>query len=151
MVENVGVASMDLVLLEDEEGNRVSISVLGEYPKSPDESELPAMIRALVVLETPFVSGREELALWKSRLEEWARVLDRLEAGEDAGWMTDGGGLSLSIRLSGERDCPEVVLEEVTTSMVTVRVPIALPDGWIEDHRQRLRLLMDAWNPEGAR
>ncbi|MEN8653992.1 DUF5959 family protein [Streptomyces sp. 21So2-11] len=145
----VDVAPMDLVLLEDGEGNSVSISVLGEYPKSHDESELPPMLRALIVLETPFVGGREELPLWNSRLEEWARALDRLEAGEDAGWMTMGSGLSLFIRLTGERDCPEVVLEEVNRSMVTVRVPIALPDGWIADHRQRLRTLMDAWNPDG--
>ncbi|HET6860755.1 MAG TPA: DUF5959 family protein [Streptomyces sp.] len=141
------VAPMDLVLLEDEEANRVRVTVLGEYPQEPGGSSRSAGLRAEVVVETPFVSGREDLALWSSRLEEWRQALDRLSAGEDAGWMTVGSGLSLFIRLKGERDCPEVVVEEATSSMVTVRVPIDLPEGWIEDHRQRLRTLLDAWNP----
>ncbi|MGQ7747213.1 DUF5959 family protein [Streptomyces sp. WC2508] len=47
--------------------------------------------------------------------------------------------------LTGERDCPEVVVEDESESMVTVRVPLVPPDDWIADHRQRLRQVMDHW------
>lgn len=136
---------MNLVLLSDEEGNSVCVRVLGPYPKDPEAPGLPAMLKAELILDTTFVSGREELALWASRLGEWERVLAKLEAGEDAGWMTVGSGLSLSIELQGKRDCPEVVVEEVTTSMVTVRVPMDLPEDWIPDHRRRLNELRSVW------
>ncbi|GAA5022412.1 DUF5959 family protein [Streptomyces siamensis] len=56
-------------------------------------------------------------------------------------------GASISIQLRGERDCPEVVVEDASGSMVTVRVPIALPDDWIADHRQRLHRVMNHWVP----
>lgn len=65
--------------------------------------------------------------------------------------MVVGSGLSLSIELKGKRDCPEVVVEEVTTSMVTVRVPIDLPEDWIPDHRRRLNELRSAWSAREPR
>ncbi|WP_455567834.1 DUF5959 family protein [Streptomyces coelicoflavus] len=33
------------------------------------------------------VTGRIHLALYVARLESWANVLDRLDAGEDVAWM----------------------------------------------------------------
>ncbi|MFJ2768063.1 DUF5959 family protein [Streptomyces sp. NPDC087300] len=136
------ITPLDLILLADEEGNTVRVTALGRYPGQAD------MLTAEIVVETPFVRGRLDLALWGSRLEQWGRVLDRLEAGEDAGWMTVESGPSLSVRLRGERDCPEVVVEDVTTSMVTVVVPVDLPDDWIARHRERLATLSAAWAPE---
>ena len=82
-----------------------------------------------------------------ARLESWAEVLDRLEAGEDAAWMGMSSGPSVFIQLTGERDCPEVVVEDESGSMVTVRVPLVPPDDWIADHRRRLRQVMDHWVP----
>ncbi|WP_220451704.1 DUF5959 family protein [Streptomyces qaidamensis] len=37
-------------------------------------------------------------------------------------------GPSVFIQLAGERDCPEVVVEDELGSMVTVRVPLVPPD-----------------------
>ncbi|WNI27472.1 DUF5959 family protein [Streptomyces sp. ITFR-6] len=50
-------------------------------------------------------------------------------------------------RAPGERDCPEVVVEDESGSMVTVRVPLVPPDDWIADHQQRLRHVMKHWIP----
>ncbi|MFI6761016.1 DUF5959 family protein [Micromonospora sp. NPDC050417] len=56
-------------------------------------------------------------------------------------------GPSLGIRLTGERDCPEVVVEDESGSMVTVRVPLVPPDHWVADHRQRPGQVMSYWVP----
>jgi hypothetical protein len=61
--------------------------------------------------------------------------------------MEMSSGPSIFIQLTGERDCPEVVVEDESGSMVTVRVPLVPPDNWIADHRQRLRQVMDHWVP----
>ncbi|MFF4392694.1 DUF5959 family protein [Streptomyces sp. NPDC001552] len=56
-------------------------------------------------------------------------------------------GPSVFVQLTDDRDCPEVVVEDESGSMVTVRVPFVPPDVWIADHRQRLRQVMDHWVP----
>ncbi|MFJ2214373.1 DUF5959 family protein [Streptomyces sp. NPDC101062] len=131
----------ELISLADEEGNSVSVNVLGRSPR------WTAGLDAEIVVRTPFVSGRIDLALYVARLESWADMLDRLDAGEDVAWMRMSSGPSISIQLTGERDCPEVVVEDENGSMVTVRIPLVPPDDWIADHRRRLRQVMDHWVP----
>ncbi|MFF8278531.1 DUF5959 family protein [Streptomyces lateritius] len=63
--------------------------------------------------------------------------MNRPDAGEDLAWMEMRSGPSVFIRLAGERDCTEVVVEDESGSMATVRVPLVPPDDWIADHRQR--------------
>ncbi|MFE1314685.1 DUF5959 family protein [Streptomyces sp. NPDC058755] len=127
--------------LADDEGNSVTVNVLGQNPR------WAAGLDAEIVVRTPFVSGRCYLALYVSKLESWSDALNRLDAGEDVAWMGMSRRASIFIQLSGERDCPEVVVEDVSGSMVTARVPIALPDDWIADHRQRLHQVMNHWVP----
>ncbi|MES4892197.1 DUF5959 family protein [Streptomyces sp. NPDC096012] len=134
-------APTELLFLADDEGNSVTVSVLGRKPR------WTAGLEAEIVVRTPFVSGRTDLALHLSKLEEWADALDRLDAGEDVAWMEMSRGPSLFIQLDGERGCPEVVVEDESLSMVTVRVPLVPPDDWISDHRRRLRDVMDHWVP----
>lgn len=130
-----------LVSLADDEGTSVTVNVLGR------NSRWPAGLDAEIVVKTPFVSGRIDLALYVSKLESWANALERLDAGEDVAWMEMSRGPSIFIQLTGERDCPEVVVEDESGSMVTVRVPLVPPDDWIADHRQRLHQVMNYWVP----
>ncbi|WP_344384868.1 DUF5959 family protein [Streptomyces thermolineatus] len=132
--------SMDLVVLADDEGNSVRIHVIGPEPSWPEG------LAAEIVVETPFVTGRTRLILSDRKLRSWAEALDKLDAGEDAAWMEWDRGPSVLVRLTGDRDCPEVVVDDESCSMVTVCVPVVLPDDWIEDHRARLRTLLDAWS-----
>ncbi|MGW3265981.1 DUF5959 family protein [Streptomyces sp. NPDC001056] len=131
----------ELIHLADDEGNSVRVDVLGRSPR------WAAGLDAEIVVRTPFVSGRLDLGLYRSRLERWDEALDRLDAGQDAAWMEMGRGPSLSVRLDGERGCPEVVVEDGSGSMVTVRVPVVPPDDWIADHRRRLRRVREHWVP----
>ncbi|WP_431773885.1 DUF5959 family protein [Streptomyces cucumeris] len=130
----------ELVHLADAEGNHVGVTVVGRLP------DVPHGLAAELVLDTPFVRGRLDVSLWRSRLEAWGRALDRLEAGHDITWMGVERGPTLSVRLSGERGCPEVVVVDELVSMVTVRVPVDLPAGWIAAHRDRLRAVMAVWD-----
>ncbi|MET7617902.1 DUF5959 family protein [Streptomyces sp. NPDC005408] len=100
-----------------------------------------------LVVSTPFVSGSIDLVLSASKLESWAVALNRLDAGEDVAWMEWDRGPSLFVQLNGERDCPEVVVEDESGSMVTVRVPVVPPDDWIAAHQQRLHRVTAHWVP----
>jgi hypothetical protein len=80
-------------------------------------------------------------------LERWSDALLRLDAGDDVAWLEISRGASISIQLRGDHDCPEVIVEDETGSLVSVRVPIALPDDWIADHRQRLLQVTNHWVP----
>ncbi|MEU8546286.1 DUF5959 family protein [Streptomyces roseoverticillatus] len=135
------IAPRELISLANDEGNSVTANVLGRDPG------WSAGLNAEIVVRTPFVSGRINLVLSTSKLEGWADALNRLDSGEDIAWMEWDRGPSISIQLTGERDCPEVVVEDESGSMVTVRVPLVLPDDWIADHRQRLQQVTDHWIP----
>ncbi|MFD7865247.1 DUF5959 family protein [Streptomyces sp. NPDC057682] len=135
------IAARELIFLADDEGNSVTVSVLG---RSPGWS---AGLDAEIVVRTPFVSGRIGLVLSSSKLGGWAAALNSLDAGEDAVWMEWDRGPSVSVQLTGERGCPEVVVEDESGSMVTVRVPLVPADDWIADHRRRLREVTRHWVP----
>ncbi|WP_367038268.1 DUF5959 family protein [Streptomyces sp. Je 1-332] len=131
----------ELISLADDEGNSVRVNVLRRAPS------WSTGLDAEIVVRTPFVCGRIDLGLYLSRLESWADALDRLDAGEDIAWMEMSRGPSIFIQLAGERDCPEVVVEDEGGSMVTVRVPIVPPDDWVAHHRRRLHQVMSYWVP----
>ncbi|WP_217179314.1 DUF5959 family protein [Streptomyces sp. AC495_CC817] len=135
------IVPRERISLTDDEGNSVTVNVLGRDPR------WSAGLDAEIVVGTPFVSGRIDLVLSTSKLESWADVLNRLDAGEDVAWMEWDRGPSIWIQLSGERDCPEVVVEDESGSMVTVRVPLVPPDDWIADHQRRLHQVMAHWVP----
>ncbi|MFD6922419.1 DUF5959 family protein [Streptomyces sp. NPDC059944] len=61
-------------------------------------------------------------------------------------WPTEAEVSQDRLNLSGERACPEVVVEDVLDSMTAVWVPIDLPDDWIATHRGLLAAVLDAWD-----
>ncbi|MFF3957154.1 DUF5959 family protein [Streptomyces sp. NPDC001890] len=135
------IVPRELISLADDEGNSVTVNVLGCDPR------WGAGLDAEIVVRTPFVSGSIDLVLSASKLASWADALNRLDAGEDVAWMEWDRGPSIWIQLCGERDCPEVVVEDESGSMVTVRVPVVPPDDWIADHQQRSHRVMAHWVP----
>ncbi|MEU0073175.1 DUF5959 family protein [Streptomyces sp. NPDC006332] len=98
---------------------------------------------AQIEITSLFVKGSTLLVLSQSKLEAWAQALDVLSLGQDVTWMQMDRGPTVSVQLEGERDCPEVVVEDESISMVTVRIPIALEDGWISDHQARIRRFIE--------
>ncbi|BBH70011.1 hypothetical protein ACTI_66960 [Actinoplanes sp. OR16] len=131
----------ELVELTDGE-NAVRITV-----RSAESAEL---WEAEITVQSMFVTGSALLMLYPSKLQEWAKALDRLAAGEDATWMESGNGPTVRIRLDGGYDCPEAEVEDESSSMVTVRVPIALEGDWVADHRTRLARFVEEAGTLGA-
>ncbi|MFF3326140.1 DUF5959 family protein [Streptomyces sp. NPDC002889] len=115
--------------------NEVSITVLSPMDSSFWEAEIE--------VTSMFVKGSTLLVLSRSKLESWAQALDALYQGQDVIWMQTDRGPTISIQLEGERDCPEVVVEDESISMVTVRIPIALEEGWIADQQSRLHRFIE--------
>jgi hypothetical protein len=130
------MSPFELVRLTDEE-NEVKITVLSRMDSAFWEAEIEVV--------SLFVTGRVLLVLSRPKLESWAHALEKLSLGQDIAWMQTDRGPTVSIQLEGERDCPEVVVEDETTSMVTVRVPIALEDGWIAEHKDRVNRFIKDW------
>ncbi|WP_156077180.1 DUF5959 family protein [Saccharothrix sp. NRRL B-16314] len=128
------VFPFELVRLTDHE-NEVRVVVA-----SVDDA---AFWEAEIAVTSMFVKGRTLLMLSREKLEAWSRALDRLALGENVTWMEQTSGPTVRIELDGERDCPEVIVEDESISMVTVRVPIALDAGWIADQQERVRRFIE--------
>lgn len=89
------IAPRELISLADDEGNSVTVKVLGR------DSGWAAGLDAEIIVRTPFVSGRIALVLSASKLGSWGDALNRLDAGEDVTWMEWDRGPSISIQLTG--------------------------------------------------
>ncbi|OKK02070.1 DUF5959 family protein [Streptomyces sp. CB02400] len=124
----------ELVRLTDFE-NEVRITV----QSAMDDASWEARIE----ITSLFVKGSTLLVLSRAKLDSWGQALEALSMGQDITWMRTARGPTVSVQLEGERDCPEVVVEDESISMVTVRIPIALEDGWIADHQVRVRRFIE--------
>lgn len=102
-----------------------------------------AFWEAKIEITSLFVKGSTLLVLSRPKLEAWAHALEALSLGQAITWMQTDRGPTVSVQLEGERDCPEVVVEDESISMVTVRIPIALEDGWIADNQARIRCFIE--------
>ena len=129
LVAEVTLFPYELVRLSDGE-NELRITVLA--PESADRWEAEIAVQRL------FGPGSTRLMVYPSKRHSWARALGRLAVGEDVTWMASGNGPTVRVRLDGGYDCPEIEVEDESSSMVTVRVPIALEGDWIADHQGRL-------------
>ncbi|GHF51524.1 hypothetical protein GCM10018790_31700 [Kitasatospora xanthocidica] len=98
---------------------------------------------AEIAVTSMFVKGGTLLVLSRPKLEAWGRALEELSQGRDIVWMEMNRGPTVAIQLDGDRDCPEVVVDDESISMVTVRIPIALEEGWIADHQARVRQFLE--------
>ncbi|UNO38817.1 DUF5959 family protein [Streptomyces sp. MST-110588] len=135
----------DLVRLCDDEGNSVVVRVTGR--DTPGVLTGHDTLVARIVLTTGFVGGHLDVRLSPRVLTAWDTALDALAAGRDIRWLM-GHGPEVRIRVEGERGCPEVVVEDVSMSMVTVVVPVAVEENWVEDHRRRLEDVRRRWPEE---
>ncbi|MFF0432984.1 DUF5959 family protein [Streptomyces sp. NPDC004327] len=124
----------ELVRLTDDE-NEVRVTVLS--PMGDDLWEAEISVASL------FVKGATLLVLYDSRLQAWKEALVSLSQGRNIDWMSESNGPTVTIELEGENGCPDVVVADESISMVTVRIPVALEDGWIAENQERLRRFME--------
>ncbi|WP_420705549.1 DUF5959 family protein [Streptomyces sp. NRRL F-5126] len=63
-----------------------------------------------IVVETPFVSGKQRDWLFPSDLIEWQNCLDVLDAGQEAAWREHVRGAALSIERDEEGECFQITV-----------------------------------------
>ncbi|GAA1441186.1 hypothetical protein GCM10009602_15420 [Nocardiopsis tropica] len=96
---------------------------------------------ARLVLESGFVNGRLALALSSGDLDDWERCLDDLHAEKRAVWPR--GGRTAWLEVVPE-DPVEVVVHDMPSTQIAVRMPIDVAEDWLEENRARLDRVREA-------
>ncbi|MGW1184445.1 DUF5959 family protein [Streptomyces drozdowiczii] len=106
-------------------------------------------LRAEIVVDTGFVSGRVELYLNAYDLDGWAEVLESVAVGEKATWLESGLSPRIMIDPTDENEsgCTEVSVYDVTGSQVVVTVPLMDRPDW-DAHRQMLTVVRNRFELE---
>ena|SRR5579871_4747475 len=133
---------LDLIHLADLD-NSVTVRVLGRY--MPGVLPWHDFLRAEVLVESEFVTARLALCLAQLDLDAWERALGVLAEGRGVRWLDTGRTPELGIELTGQGHEAAVTVRDVPQSGVSVRVPLALHDGWLADQRERLGLVRRAY------
>lgn len=137
---------MELVSLSDGD-NGFRVRVLGR--RSPGVLHLHDRLDAEVLITSSFVSGRLAMSLVPSDLEDWSRALDLLAAGRDVCWRDDDHSPEIRIQPHhGEHGTPAVHVEDLGSSCVSVLLPMNLEEGWIDEQRRLLGLVLREWPSE---
>ncbi|MET9619054.1 DUF5959 family protein [Kitasatospora indigofera] len=127
--------SLDLIRLADTTQSITVCVVLGQ--------PAPDYFRADILIESHFVNAQVGIYLAVEDIEEWARVLDRIEGEEltysetplRVDWPSAGRDAYLRI----VADDPYVVeVHDAPQTQIVVSVPLDLKDGWIEEARKQL-------------
>jgi hypothetical protein len=136
--------AMDLIHLEDADGNRCVVRVTGRY--QPGVLTGHDILRADVLASADFVDARLELFLFQQDLDAWQRYLTRLAPGTDASIGGDRG-LSLAFHMHEDRSL-SVTVED--PDRLTATLWLQPQDTWIQEHHQRLERVRKTWPSEVA-
>ncbi|MER6120375.1 DUF5959 family protein [Streptomyces sp. NPDC001743] len=135
-------ASVDLISMEDADGNRCVVRVTGRA--QPGVLTGHDVLRADVLVSASFVDARLELYLIQQDLDAWQHDLTQLVPGSGA---TIGGdrGLSLYFFMHQDRTWSLTVQDP---DRMTLALGIGQQETWAQDHQQRLDLVRKAWPSE---
>ncbi|MEV0735691.1 DUF5959 family protein [Streptomyces sp. NPDC050549] len=140
---------MELIHLSDGD-NSFRVRVLGR--RMPGVLPLHDLLDAEVVIESGFVNGRLDMSLFPHDLDGWSHALDALVTGRDVCWMGDDRSPAIRLQsLNEEHKTPAVHVEDVARSSISVFLPLALEDGWIDDQRKLLQMVRREWPSEVLR
>ncbi|MFE2587035.1 DUF5959 family protein [Streptomyces sp. NPDC059378] len=95
-----------------------------------------------------FAQGRLEVCLARDDLDCWSQVLGALAAGRDAVWMDDGRNPEIRFEPPGRNRVAVIVVADVAGSGTSVRVPVRLTDGWVDERNARLEHVRTTWPEE---
>lgn len=136
----------DLISILDAESH-VRVHILGR--RAPGVLPLHDSLNAEILVETSFLSGRLEVSLSPSDLDDWSQCLSALEAGEDISWLDKGDGPLIRIgRPDGDPGEVAVSLEDPTGSGMSAIIPLAVEQSWLDAHRGLLEAVRRHWPRE---
>ncbi|MDI2127651.1 DUF5959 family protein [Yinghuangia seranimata] len=135
-------APVDLVRLEDAEGNGCVVRVTGRV--QPGVLTRHDVLRADVLVSADFVDARLRTQLHPDELDAWQRDLSTLTPGGHLSIGSDRG-LSMSIYVDHQGGLSVAVDDP---DRLTVAVGIRAPEGWIAEHEGRLATVRRTWPRE---
>ncbi|WP_037604309.1 DUF5959 family protein [Streptacidiphilus rugosus] len=133
--------AIDLIRLEDADGNHCTVRVTGRQPGLPASHDV---LRAEVLAHASFMDARLELHLFQQDLDAWEDELSRIAPGEGA---LMGGDRGLNLLFHMQEDC-SLVLTINDPDRLSAMLWIRPPESWIPEHRHRLEQVRQAWPPE---
>ncbi|MFD4133563.1 DUF5959 family protein [Streptomyces goshikiensis] len=135
-------AAVNLIDLEDVDGDRCVVRVTGRY--QPGVLTGHDTLQADVLVSASFVDARLELYLFQEDLDTWQHDLTQLAPGKGA---TIGGdrGLSLGFFMHEDRTLSLTVQDPDRMSLM---LEIGPEEAWIQDHHQRLDHVRETWPSE---
>ncbi|MFH9294489.1 DUF5959 family protein [Streptomyces sp. NPDC017520] len=134
--------AVDLIHLEDADGNRCVVRVTGRY--QPGVLTGHDILRADVLASADFVDARLELFLLQRDLDAWQHDLARLAPGSDASIGGDRG-LSLLLRMHEDRSLSVAVDDP---DRLTALLWLQPKETWVPEHHQRLEHVRETWPSE---
>lgn len=134
--------AVDLIHLEDADGNRCIVRVTGRY----QPGVLPGhdILRAGVLAHADFVDVRLELFLFQQDLDDWQHELARLSPGAYASIGGDRG-VSLAFYLHEDRSLSVTVDDP---DRLTAALSLRPQHTWMAEHHRRLEQVREAWPSE---
>ncbi|WP_189937627.1 DUF5959 family protein [Streptomyces aurantiogriseus] len=133
---------MDLVHLEDADGNRCIVRVTGRY--KPGVLPGHDTLRADVLVSASFVDARLETYVPQRHLDAWQRGLTGLVPGKDTRIGGDRG-LKLILHMLEDRSLAVTVHDP---DRLTTLLGIRPEENWVEEHHQRLEQVRQTWPSE---
>ncbi|MET8975160.1 DUF5959 family protein [Streptomyces sp. NPDC004539] len=133
---------VDLIRLEDAEGNRCVVRVTGRF--QPGVLTGHDILRADVLVSASFVDARLEVYLSPHDLDDWQRDLSGIAPGRQA---RIGGDRGLSLTLYAHDDgWLSVTVHD--PDRLTADLGIRPEDDWADRHQQYLRQVRRTWPSE---
>ncbi|MFF2383415.1 DUF5959 family protein [Streptomyces sp. NPDC058108] len=138
-------SSVDLIRLADGESG-LEVRVLGRT--MPGVLTLHDYLDAEIVVTSGFAQGRLDVSLAQDDLDSGAQVLGELAAVLGAVWMDDGRSPEIRFEPSGQDGVAVFVVRDPAASGTSVRVPVRLAGGRVDEHHERLHGVRAAWLQE---
>jgi hypothetical protein len=128
---------LDLIRLVDEVGGaRVVVRVLGRTAPGvlPSHDHLDVEF----VIESGFLVGQVKDVVTRSDLSQWSEGLDQLAQGRPFAWRDDWRSVALHITPEPQSGGVTVSVTDYLSSDVEVRIPMELPQTWVDEQRRLL-------------
>lgn len=137
-----GPAPVDLIHLEDADGNRCIVRVTGRF--QPGILTGHDILRADVLVSASFIDARLDVCLFPRDLDAWQQDLSGLAPGRRAGIGGDRG-LSLTLYMHEDGWLSATIEDpDRLTTILGIR-----PEGdWVRKHHEGLLQVRQAWPRE---
>ncbi|MER6676677.1 DUF5959 family protein [Streptomyces sp. NPDC000983] len=102
-------------------------------------------LTGVLVVDTPFVSGRLDVRVLAEDLREWQEALDALDSGQDEDRRAFSHGASLLVERDAAAELARVTVEDTSTPPTSVTVTVPMDDTWFDDAYERLEHAWKTW------